>query len=199
MTTSLLHRIARLSAPLLITLLVAAACSQKAQKTPEAAAPEDISERTVHLSYHGIRLGEVFHKDQWRATHRASFTVQPEGTQNDSTMKFQFYEYSKNLRVNILTLRDTTVYKIEVYLYDEVNDSLWQAMHHEMGDSLYTNRLMSDVFIQKHIWAFRNQTFTAMKNTHIGWEMMKFTYEDNALAARARCGKVDNSSVLRHH
>lgn len=178
--------------------LLTGACSRSEKPAPTAADTTDISQRTVRLSYHGIRLGDVFHKDRWAATHNARFTVTPEGTQNDSTLKFQFYEYRKNLRVNILTLRDTTVYKIEVYLYDEVNDSLWQAVHHEMGDTLYTNRLMSDVFIQKHIWAFRNQTFTAMKNTHTGWEMMKFTYEDNDLSQRARKGKVDNTSVMRH-
>lgn len=182
----------------LTACLLTCACSHSEKPVSPASDSTDIALRSVQLSYHGIRLGDVFHKDRWAATHSARFTVTPEGTQNDSTLKFQFYEYRKNLRVNILTLRDTTVYKIEVYLYDEVNDSLWQAVHHEMGDTLYTNRLMSDVFIQKHIWAFRNQTFTAMKNTHTGWEMMKFTYEDNALSQRARKGKVDNTSVMRH-
>lgn len=177
-------------------LIFFAACGGDKPQSPQPTPQDSLAQRTVQLDFMGIRIGRPFHKAQWARQYavRASIVTSP--TRNDSTLAASFYDSSRNLRVSIHMLRDSSVYKVEAYLYGSLNDSLWNDVHVRYGDNAYRNNLYSNVFVVKHVWEYKNQRVSAYKNTTQGWEMMKFTYEDKALSERAKKGSRATTSTI---
>jgi hypothetical protein len=181
----------------LLFVLMSACGGRKPQ--PVRPTPQDSLARcTVQLDFMGIRIGQPFHQTQWERQHGIHVSFLDRSSSNDSTLAASFFDPTRNFKVSVYMLRDSMVYKVEAYLYDTINDSLWNEAHARYGNNAYQNKLYGNIFIVKHTWEFKNQRFIAYKNTTEGWEMMKFAYEDKALSERARKGsRVTTSTVAR--